>query len=273
MDSKNNRKMDSKKVKKIIQDKLSHHNWQFSFDREKDTLRIEDKETKKGTTVTLPGIVAKYQEEGPGSLDEVIYYIEESLTFMNSELELEGKEKNIYPVIRSTSFPTESNEGEELIYDDHTAETRIYYALDLGTTYRLVDKKLLEKENWKFERIREIARFNLRSLDVSYKTDEVAGNTFYFINKNDGYDASRILNDAFLHKMGQQMKGTMAVAVPHQDVLIIVDVQNDTGYDILAQMTMSFFASGRVPITALSFLYEEGKLEPIFILGKNRPRK
>ncbi len=273
MDQKHNRKMDSKKVKKIIQDKLSHHNWQFSFDREKDTLRIEDKETKKGMTVTLPGIVAKYQEEGPGSLDEVIYYIEESLTFMNSELELEGKEKNIYPVIRSTSFPTESNEGEELIYDDHTAETRIYYALDLGTTYRLVDKKLLEKENWKFERIREIARFNLRSLDVSYKTDKVAGNTFYFINKNDGYDASRILNDAFLQKMSQQIKGTMAVAVPHQDVLIIVDVQNDTGYDILAQMTMSFFASGRVPITALSFIYEDGKLEPIFILGKNRPRK
>ncbi len=272
MNSKNSRKMDSNKLKKIIQDKLSKHNWHFSFDREKDTLRIEDKETKKGTTVTLPGIVAKYMEEGPASLDEVIYYIEESLTVMNREPELDGKEKNIFPVIRSTSFPTQSNDGEDLVYDDHTAETRIYYALDLGTTYRLIDQRLLEREHWKFERIREIARFNLRSLDVSYKTDEVAGNTFYFINKNDGYDASRILNDAFLQKMSQQMKGTMAVAVPHQDVLIIVDIQNETGYDILAQMTMSFFASGRVPITALSFLYEDGELEPIFILGKNRPR-
>jgi uncharacterized protein YtpQ (UPF0354 family) len=38
----------------------------------------------------------------------------------------------------------------------------------------------------------------------------------------------------------------------------------------LAQMAMSFFANGRVPITALSFLYEDGELEPIFILGKNR---
>lgn len=273
MDSNNRRKMDSKKLKKIIQDKLAQHNWQFSFDPKKDTLRIEDKETKRGTTITLPGIVAKYQEEGQASLDEVIYYIEESLMVMNTELELEGKEKNIFPVIRSTSFPTQSNDGEDLVYDDHTAETRIYYALDLGKTYRLIDQGLLEKENWKVERIREIARFNLRSLDVSYKTDEVAGNTFYFINKNDGYDASRILNDAFLQKMSQQIKGTMAVAVPHQDVLIIVDIQNETGYDILAQMTMSFFASGRVPITALSFLYEAGELEPIFILGKNRPRK
>ena len=64
----------------------------------------------------------------------------------------------------------------------------------------------------------------------------------------------------------------MAVAVPHQDVLIIGDIENDTGYDIIAQMTMSFFASGRVPITALSFLYEDGELEPIFILGKNKKK-
>ena len=102
------------------------------------------------------------------------------------------------------------------------------------------------------------------------KEDQVAGNTFYFLNKNDGYDASRILNDSFLKEMSHKMHGTMAIAVPHQDVLIIADIENDTGYDILAQMAMSFFANGRVPITALSFLYEDGELEPIFILGKNK---
>jgi uncharacterized protein YtpQ (UPF0354 family) len=53
-------------------------------------------------------------------------------------------------------------------------------------------------------------------------------------------------------------------------VLIIADIRNNTGYDVLAQMAMSFFANGRVPITALSFLYENGELEPIFILGKNK---
>jgi uncharacterized protein YtpQ (UPF0354 family) len=72
--------------------------------------------------------------------------------------------------------------------------------------------------------------------------------------------------------MEQQITGEMALAVPHQDVLIIADVRNNAGYDILAQMNMSFFASGRVPITALSFLYEDGGLEPIFILGKNKKK-
>lgn len=156
------------------------------------------------------------------------------------------------------------------IYDNHTAETRIYYALDLGNTYRLIDEQLLKKEQWDEKRIKEIALFNVRSLSTEMKTDLVAGNTFYFLNKNDGYDASRILNDAFLKEMNQKIVGKMAVAVPHQDVLIIADIENDTGYDILAQMTMSFFASGRVPISALSFLYEDGELEPIFILGKNK---
>ena len=156
--------------------------------------------------------------------------------------------------------------------DEHTAETRIYYALDLGNTYRLLDEKLIEKEGLDRKEIREMARFNVRSLSTSLKKDTVAGNDFYFLNTNDGYDASRILNEKFLQDTKDSLEGDMAVAVPHQDVLIIADIRNGTGYDILAEMTMSFFASGKVPITALSFLYEDGELEPIFILGKNQKK-
>lgn len=263
-------KMDSRQMKNELQKRLAHPNREFTFDRKKDTLRIEDRKTGKGITISLPGIVAKWQEEKEKAIDEIVYYVEEGLEALVSDQELTGEEKKIYPVIRSTSFPVQSNEGIPFIYDEHTAETRIYYALDLGTTYRLIDEKLLEKEGWEKKRIKEIALFNVRSLSTETKKDVVAGNIFYFLNHNDGYDASRILNEAFLKEMKEKIKGTMALAVPHQDVLIIADIQNNTGYDILAQMTMSFFASGRVPITALSFLYEEGELEPIFILGKNK---
>jgi uncharacterized protein YtpQ (UPF0354 family) len=266
-------KMDSKKMRAEIEKRLAHHNWHFLFDTKKDTLRVENKETKKGVTVSLPGIIAKWEEKKEAAIDEVVYYIEQTLSVMSESHTLSGKEKDIYPVIRSTSFPLETSEGIPLIYDEHTAETRIYYALDLGSTYRLIDKKMVEKENWDVNRIKEIARFNVRSLDVKVKEDTVAGNIFYFINTNDGYDASRILNEPFLANFTKKIKGTMALAVPHQDVLIIADIQNEIGYDVLAQMTMSFFASGRVPITALSFLYENGELEPIFILGKNRAKK
>ncbi|WLR50258.1 DUF1444 domain-containing protein [Bacillus tianshenii] len=265
-------KMDTKKMKKELEKRLERPEWVLSFDREKDELRIEVEKTKQGISISLPGIVAKWEERKEAAIDDVVYHIEEALQVMSEEQQLHGSEKHVFPVIRSTSFPTESKDGKALIYDEHTAETRIYYALDLGKSYRLIDEPFAKKEGLDPERLREIARFNARSLDAEFKSDEVAGNTFYFLNSNDGYDASRILNETLLEKMAAQTQGEMAVAVPHADVLIIADVRNETGYDILAQMAMKFFAEGRVPITALSFIYENKELEPIFILAKNKPK-
>lgn len=265
--------MDSKKLRRMLEDRLKQDKRIFSFDREKDELRIENTETKKGITLSLPGIVAKWNEQKEKAIDEVVYYVEEALAVMGKSHTLAKAEKKIFPVIRSASFPKEAAEGVPFFSDDHTAETRIYYALDLGHTYRLIDQQWIKKEKRSEDEIREVARFNLRSLSTDLKKDEVAGNVFYFLNTNDGYDASRLLNDQFLREMSEKVDGQMTVSVPHGDVLIIGDVRNETGYDILAQMTMSFFTNGRIPITALSFLYEDGKLEPIFIMAKNRIKK
>lgn len=267
-------KMTSRKLSDILKKRLQNESWTFYFDREKDTLRIEDKATKKGITFELPGIIAKWEQKKGEAIDEVVYYTEEALKAMKGQAqEMEGRESLIYPVIRSTSFPEKSSAGIPLIFDDHTAETRIYYALDLGNTYRLIDEKMLEKEGWTKERIRETSSFNLRSLKTVVKEDVVADNRFYFFRANDGYDASRVLNESILAAYEQKAEGALAVSIPHQDVLIIADIRNQAGYDILGQMSMSFFASGTVPITALSFLYEDGKLEPVFILAQNRPKK
>lgn len=265
-------KMDSKKMKLELEKRLITPDRVIKFDREKDQLRIENRNTGKGITVSLPGIIAKWQTSKEKAIDEVVYYVEEGLKAMGNQPSAKEPEKKIFPVIRSTSFPSEAEEDVPFFTDDHTAETRIYYALDMGNTYRLIDVNMMKRENWTSEMIRETALFNARSLSTNLKADVVAGNTFYFLNTNDGYDASRILNKSFLEDMKTKIKGDMALAVPHQDVLIIADIENETGYDVLAQMTMSFFASGRVPITALSFLYEENELEPIFILGKNRKK-
>lgn len=263
-------KMTSFKMKQLLEERLTRPGWTFGFDSKTEQLRIEDEQTGKGISVSVSGVVAKYEQQGDQAVDEIIYHVTEALTAMNQTQQLVGKEKQIYPVIRSTSFPVETKDGKALLFDDHTAETRIYYALDLGNTYRLLDKQFIKKENWDESRIREVARFNVRSLKTNVKEDQVAGNTFYFINTNDGYDASRVLDEALLESIASKVKGTMALAIPHQDVLIIADIQNDTGYDILGQMAMKFFAEGRVPVTALSFLYEKKELEPIFILAKNK---
>lgn len=263
-------KIDSQYVKKLIEERLDNKQLSFQFDKEKNTLRVEDGESKKGVVLSLPGIVAKYEINKEQAIEEVIYYVEETINAMKKEIKNIQKDK-IFPVIRATSFPKKNNQDIEFLTDDHTAETRVYYAEDMGKTYRLLDVSVLQEIC--HEDIKKIASGNLASLETVVKQDEVAGNIFYFFRTNDGYDASRILNTALLNKYERQIEGTMVVAVPHQDVLIVADIRNEVGYDIIAQMTINFFASGLIPITSLSFLYKNGELEPIFILGKNRKKK
>ncbi|HLR54922.1 MAG TPA: DUF1444 domain-containing protein [Pseudogracilibacillus sp.] len=265
-------KLTSIKLKRILEDRLKNEAYRTSFNRDKDQFRIEWKESKKGITISLPQVIGKYEERGERAIDELVDHVTEALSIMNREYKLTGMESNIYPVIRATSFPTETKDGDPLVVREHTAETRIFYAIDLGKSYRLLEESLLEQEGWTKDRLHENALFNLRSLSTSYKKDEVSGNDFYFIATQDGYDASRILNIAFLDEMAAKCEGELAIAVPHQDVLVLADVKNETGYDVLAQLTMQFFAEGRIPITSLAFLYEEQKLEPIFILAKNKPK-
>lgn len=240
----------------------------YRFDRKEETLRVERKDNHKGLTIKLAPFVAKYKVDGQKVIDEVLYYIRETIQAMENEADKTVGELHILPVIRSTSFPKESDDSPFLT-TLHTAETTIYYALDLGKTYRLIDEKMLQQMNMSFDHVKEQALFNVKKLPVKYKEDVVAGNVFYFFNSNDGYDASRILNERLLREFDAAKQGELLVATPHADVLIVADIRNETGYDIMAQMMMQFFANGLVPITSLSFQYDAGKLTPVFILGKN----
>lgn len=113
-----------------------------------------------------------------------------------------------------------------------------------------------------------MATFNVRSLPQPFKEDEVAGNRFYFLSANDGYDASRILDQSLVQRMEQKAVGQLVAAIPHQDALIFADIENDTGYDVLGQMALQFFGGGRIPVTALPFIVENGQLEPVFIMAQ-----
>lgn len=240
------------------------------FDRKEETLRVERLDNNKGLTIKLAPVAAKYKEKKESIIEEVLYYINETIQAMGNTTLPEGAK--IMPVIRSTSFPKAQNDVPFLI-TEHTAETNIYYAIDLGKTYRLIDAEIQKELSIDETHIKEQALFNVKGLKTTYKTDVVSGNTYYFFNANDGYDASRILNKQLLKDFEARITGEMLVATPHADVLIIADIQNETGYDVLAQMMMTFFANGLVPITSLSFQYKDDVLTPVFILGKNNAKR
>src|SRR5699024_4462550 len=132
--------LNSIEMKQILEDHLQRPEWRFRFDKEEDKLRIEDKERGKGITLSLPGMISKYEDGRESVIDDIVYHVEEALFVMNEDLDLAGKEKQIFPVIRATSFPKETKQGKALLYEDHTAETRIYYAIDLDNSYRLIDE-------------------------------------------------------------------------------------------------------------------------------------
>lgn len=261
------------KMRDTLKSRLTHLEVQYQFNRDQESLRIYRTDNQKGVTVKLSPIVAKYNKGQKNIIDEIVYYVEETIHQMQDEAHKILNEKRIMPVIRATSFPTQTKEGNDFVTENHTAETRIYYALDLGKSYRLINESLLKDLNLTEQQIKEMALFNVRKLDNPYKTDEVKGNIFYFINTNDGYDASRVLNASLLSSFEDKIEGEMLIALPHQDVLIIADIRNKTGYDIMAHMTMEFFTNGLVPITSLSLGFEKGRFEPIFILGKNNKSK
>lgn len=257
-------------LKRTLEERLSHPDWQFSYNPNEDKLKIEHKSLKKAIALSLQKMIAKYKD-AEMLINETVSYVQIAMNTITEPISLDGNEKNIFPVIRSTSFPIITNGGNELIFEEHTAETRIYYAINKQHSYTLITQEMLANNNYSQEKVKEVALFNLRSLTNNTKNDYVANNKFYFINEKDGYDASRILNDALLKKFKADIKGDMVVAVPHQDVMIIADIQNEQGYDILAQMVFQFYTQGSVPITALPFIYEEGNLEPIFILAQKKP--
>ncbi|ARF16413.1 DUF1444 domain-containing protein [Sporosarcina ureae] len=263
--------MEAEDLVEELKKRLPKENFDWQFDRQADKLRIVHHTLHKGMDISLPEILSKYEQKKERAIDEVVYTVQETFRAMERE-QAKGfaGENTIYPVIRSTSFPTESSAGQAFLTKDHTAETRIFYALDLGNTYRLIDQGMLSDLQMTEQEIQEVAMFRVKTLPTAYKQDVVSDNIFYFINNNDGYDASRILNQPFMKEMEQKIEGHMVVSVPHQDVLIIGDIRNETGYDVVAQMAMQFFTTGAVPVTSLSFIYEDGKLEPIFIMAKNR---
>lgn len=265
-------RMSIPKMRKILEDRLASPDRTITYDRKNEELRISHKRSKFGVTISLARTVSKWEEKKEKAIEEVIYYVNESLNAYQKKVTLIDHEKDIFPVIRSASFPKHTNDGIPFVRDEHTAETAIYYALDLGNTYRLIDENLLQEAGWDQKQLREIAKFNLRSLDYPLKKDTVAGNDFYFLNTNDGYDASRILNEAFIKEMQKKASGDLVISIPHNDVLILADIKNKYGYEVLSQINMQFYTSGVTPITPLSFTYKDGMFEPIFIMVHARPK-
>ena len=60
-----------------------------------------------------------------------------------------------------------TKEGHRFIIEKH--ETNIYYALDLGKSYRLIDESMLESLGLTEQQVKEMSLFNIRKLKMNIK--------------------------------------------------------------------------------------------------------
>lgn len=269
--------MKAQELRRTLEQLCSQHNWQTKWKKDEEKLEVYVDDADKPFEIKIPLVLQRIQQEDNGAnlvINDVINQIKIVVESMQKRqsLTLTGHDKNIFPVMRSAAFPKETKNGKKLITEEHTAESHIYYALDLGKSYTLIDETMVEAVGWSKQQLKEKATFNLRGLSNEAKKDSVAGNDYYFISPGDGYAASRILNQPLIEQYAQSAEGEFCAAIPHQDVLILADVKNDSGYDVLGQMVMHFYRNGDMPITALPFQYKDGVLEPIFILAKRKPQ-
>lgn len=173
----------------------------------------------------------------------------------------------LYPVIRTASFPVAGKDGPRLISREHTAESLVLYVLDFGESYTFVHEGMATEAGMTTEDVHRSALHNVKQLPNEPTIDFVANNRFYFFS-GDHYAASRILNDKLLRDMRKKIRGEMVVAIPHQEVLIIGDLSNSSGYHVMGQMALKFYGEGSFPITPLPIAVErELELTPIFVMA------
>ncbi|MGD8191178.1 DUF1444 family protein [Brevibacillus ginsengisoli] len=210
--------------------------------------------------------VESYPEQRREALYSFVSHIVARLNGLLDDRDLKNQENHVYPVLRHISF-TSNHPQNKLVTSRHTSESVVLYAVDYEKGYRLIDQTMLEDAGWSKEQLHEYAMRNLRKLPFTVRTQVVAGNTIHFISPRDGFAASRVLMTELLDQYDREKKGkTLGVAIPHQDVLIVVDIQDESGMQLLSRLTYDFASKGDVPITPFPFFYENQSLESYIIV-------
>lgn len=88
--------MDLQTFRKQIEKKLQRDGWTIRYDHKESTLRIEDKATKKGATLALKPLLAKWEREEYAAVDEALRTVAVGLESMAKAVHLNGNEKTFF---------------------------------------------------------------------------------------------------------------------------------------------------------------------------------
>ncbi|MGX7112584.1 DUF1444 family protein [Gemella cuniculi] len=239
--------------------------------REKDSSVFILEYEKRHARIDIDSFIRRLgdvkTQKSDKKVEEFIYYIVQNFKAQDGvildNITKEDLVDNIYPIVRSSGFDKDNKNS--LIKYEHTNETNVYLAYDFKNGYKLLNEELIKPFGLGYEELFSLAKLNLEKLPLKYNLDEVAGNKFYFLNAKDGYDGARILDKKLLDYFYNKIGSDYYMGLPHQDTLIIADIKNKKGLEILQKMMVHFFTEGLVPITTITFKYNGKDIESYFI--------
>lgn len=238
------------------------------------SLQIMRTAPEEGQLVEVPlaPLYARAEKSPEAAASLVVAFAERVLAIVRGQLaerSLQGAQERVYPVLRHASFV--KRDPDRWVFQPHTEETSILYAIDDQEGYHLIEKGLLAQAGWTGEELHQHAMRNLQRLPVPQKRQQVGPNQITFIAPGDGYAASRILLAPLLEEMRRTAQGdALGIAIPHGDVLIIADLHGKAGADLLARLTYDFASKSSRPLSFLPFFYEGGELVPFLTVSHDR---
>ncbi|MEX2104081.1 MAG: DUF1444 family protein, partial [Bacilli bacterium] len=148
------------KLMELLQHKLPM-GWIVKEDEEdKYTLYISlSTEENNGFTLRFRDVferIQKNESEADRYLDELLERVDVLIHSERGNERLHGHEERIYPVLRHPSLLTKNPSNETLMHLEHTAESHVFYAYDLGKTYRLINQNMLDKEGWTSKKLHDV---------------------------------------------------------------------------------------------------------------------
>lgn len=180
--------------------------------------------------------------------------------------EFEDARHDLMPTVRSLSYfdpvhlaLAHGGMGEvSIAYQPFGEQLALGLVYDLPHAMRSIDQEDLDGWGVSFFEAVEVAKENLRSIEVSQYAQ--VGEGTYLIAVGDSYDATRIvlLEESF----SLDVVGEPVAMIPTRDDLVVTGANDADGLRVMVEYSMQQYQSGSRPISLQPFVHRGGEWIP-----------
>lgn len=165
----------------------------------------------------------------------------------------------IFPLLKNSNQIIQYPNMKLVSEQSPIPELAITYVIDSNDSMAFLSEGMLS--DWGIE-VKEMKKQAFRNLKKLYEkkgllTDKSEGGFFLFSNREDGYDATRILSLDYRYLKGK-VKGEVLIGIPNRDMLVVFGSEESIADRFVFQNAMAF-RDHRYALTPNTFIWKDGK--------------